>query len=76
MKIEDNTLFIDEEIIDEMVEEFFATLKQDEIKKVIINNPNLGASIIQLLLYFSKEKEIETNDKTLQKIFENVKVLQ
>ena len=72
MKIENNVLYIEEEITDEMAEEFFATLKQDEIKKIVINNPNLGASIVQLLLWFSKEKEIQMQDWTLQKIFENV----
>jgi len=72
MKIENNVLYIEEEITDEMAEEFFATLKQDEIKKIVINNPNLGASIVQLLLWSSKEKEIQMQDWTLQKIFENV----
>ena len=72
MKVENNTLYIDEEISDERVEEFFAVINQDDIEKIEVNNPNLGASIVQLLLIKKREKEIILNDEILQKIFENV----
>lgn len=72
MKVENKKLIIDDEITDEEVEEFVVALSQDNIKKIEIDNPNLGASIIQALLLKKKDTEIIVKDKTLQKVFENV----
>lgn len=72
MKVENKKLIIDDEITDEEVEKFVVALSQDNIKKIEIDNPNLGASIIQALLLKKKDTEIIVKDKTLQKVFENV----
>ena len=72
MKIENKVLIIDDEISDEEAEEFYAAANQEEIEKIIIKNPNIGASIVQILLNLKKDKDIETDDYTLKRIFENV----
>jgi len=72
MRVENEVLYIDDEINDEEVEEFFTTISQDEITKIEVNNPNLGASIIQILLIKNREKDIIVNDDILQRVFENI----
>jgi len=72
MKIEDKVLIIDDEITDEEAEEFYAAANQEEIEKIIIENPNIGAAIVQILLNLKKDKDIETEDYTLKGVFENV----
>ncbi len=72
MKIEDKVLIIDDEITDEEAEEFYAAANQEEIEKIIIENPNIGAAIVQILLNLKKDKVIETEDYTLKRVFENV----
>jgi len=72
MKIEDKVLIIDDDITDEGAEEFYAAANQEEIEKIIIENPNIGAAIVQILLNLKKNKDIETDDYTLKRVFENV----
>jgi len=72
LKIEDNTLIIDDEIGDEDIEEFSTSISQDGFNKILVQNPNLGASIIQALLIKKKDIEIEVDDEILAKVFENV----
>ena len=72
MKIEGDTLYIDEEITDERVDEFIASISQEDIKSVEVNCNNLGASIIQVLLIKKRDKDIVIKDPILNKIFENI----
>jgi len=72
LKIQDNILIIDDEIGDEDIEEFMASIAQDSFNKIKVQNPNLGASIIQALLLKKKDTEIEVEDEILSKVFENV----
>ncbi len=72
MKIKDNTLIIDTEVGDEDIENFTTVMAQDEVKKIEVKTPNLGASIIQALLIKKKDTEIEVDDEILSKVFENV----
>jgi hypothetical protein len=72
MRVENGILFIEDEISDELAEEFLATISQNEIEKVELNCSNLGASIIQILLIKKREKEIVLNDPILEKMFENI----
>lgn len=72
MKIKDDKLIIDEEMNDEMVEEFVAVASDEGIKKIVIENPAISSSIVQAILCFSKEKKIKCEDAFLSKFFENV----
>ena len=72
MRIEDDTLYIDEEITDEGVEEFVVSISQEDIKSIEVNCNNLGASIVQALLVKKGDKNIVIKDPVLNKIFENV----
>jgi len=72
MRVENEILYIDDEISDEEVEEFYTTISQDEITKIELNTNQLGASIIQILLIKNREKEIIVKDEVLKKVFENI----
>ena len=72
MKVEDNELIIESEIGDENVDEFLQTISDENIKKVVVKTPNLGASIIQLLLVYKRKLDIVIEDDILKKVFENV----
>jgi len=72
MRVENDILYIDEELSDEVLDEFTATVKQDGIEKIKVLTPNLGASIVQMLLVEKQDKAIEIEDGILKKIFENV----
>jgi len=75
MKIENGVLIVDEPILDESVDMFYASINQSDIQKVIVTTADLGASIVQVLLQSSKTKNIEINDIFLKKFFENVAVI-
>jgi len=72
MRVENDILYIDEELSDEVLDEFTATVKQDGIEKIKVLTPNLGAGIVQMLLVEKQDKAIEIEDGILKKIFENV----
>ena len=72
MRVENDILYIDEELSDEVLDEFTATVKQDGIEKIKVLTPNLGASIVQMLLVEKQDKAVEIEDGILKKIFENV----
>ncbi len=72
MKIEGDTLYIDEEMADEKVDELIASISQEDIKNVEVNCNNLGASMVQVLLIKKRDKNIVIKDPILNKIFENV----
>ena len=72
MKVENGVLIIEDEINDEAVEEFLITISQDRIEKIKVKTPNIGASIVQALLIKKRDTQVEIEDTTLKKIFENV----
>ncbi|NPA55498.1 MAG: hypothetical protein GXO40_03960 [Epsilonproteobacteria bacterium] len=72
MRLEDDVLYINEEIEDERVEEFIASVSQDNISKIVVETPHLGGSIVQVLLIKKRDVEVEVEDETLAKLFENV----
>ena len=71
MKINDNILVIDENLGDDAIEEFIISVNQSQIKKIIIENDDISASILQVLWCLNKEIEVKT--KFLKLFFENVK---
>ena len=73
MRIEANTLIVDEELGDEAAEEFKAAVEQPEVRSVRIDNGNLAASIVQILWCLEGQKEILVNDPFLARFFEQVR---
>jgi hypothetical protein len=73
MKIEENTLIIDQPLDDDALEEISATVDQEKIKIIKVENDNLSSSIIQLLWCASKDKKIEIQSEFLNNFFTNVK---
>ena len=72
MKIEENTLIIDQPLDDDALEEISATVDQEKIKIIKVENDNLSSSIIQLLWCASNDKKIEILSSFLDNFFTNV----
>ena len=71
MKINDNVLIIDENLEDDIVEEFIISVNQPQITKIVIETDNISAPILQAL--WCLDKEIEVKTEFLKLFFENVK---
>jgi len=74
MKIENDTLVIDESLMDEQIEEFLVAINQEEIQKISIQTEDVSASIIQAI--WCSKKNVEVDSEFLSKFFENVKVVE
>ena len=72
MKIEDNVLVIESELNDENASELLATIEQDSIEKIKIENDNISSSCLQILICAKKDKPVEYNSSFLEKIFTNI----
>jgi hypothetical protein len=72
MQINNGVIVLDEPMSDEMAEEFYTTISQPEINKVVIENPQISASIMQILFCFSKKHKVECEDEFLNKFFSNI----
>lgn len=73
MRIEDNILIVDEEILEDRLDEFEVTINQPQIEKIVIQTDDIDARAVQLLWCIDKKVEVES--EFLSKFFENVKVV-
>jgi len=72
VRIEDKTLYIEEPLYDDNIEEAIATFSQDNIQNIEVLTNDLGAGIVQELLVQKRQKDVIVHDDVLKKIFENV----
>ena len=72
MKIEQNRLIIDTPMSEMEVEELAASLRQEQVEEVIIQNDDLHASIIQVLWCFKESKTLKVESEFLDPFFEHV----
>ena len=72
MRIEDKTLYIEEPLYDDNIEDAIATFSQDNIQNIEVLTNDLGAGIVQELLVQKRQKDVIVHDDVLKKIFENV----
>jgi hypothetical protein len=72
MQINNGVIVLDEPMSDEMAEEFYTTISQPEINKVVIENQEIAASIMQILFCFNKKHDVECKDEFLNKFFSNI----
>lgn len=72
MRIEDNILFLEDDIHDEMIEEFLEKIKEVQFQEIRVKNIILGSLIVQVLFVLSKEKKISFDDTVMEKFFENI----
>jgi hypothetical protein len=75
MQINNGVIVLDEPISDDMAEEFYTTISQSDINKVVIENPQISASIMQILFCFNKKHKVECKDEFLNKFFSNISYL-
>ena len=73
MKIEENTLIIDQPLDDDALDDTASAINQKEIEVIRIEDDNLSSSIVQLLWCASKDKKIEIQSEFLNNFFTNVK---
>jgi hypothetical protein len=74
MKIENDTLIIDEPLDDDALEETKIAINQEGIKAIKVQNDNISSSIVQLLWCVSEDKKIEIQSGFLDNFFTNVKI--
>ena len=74
MKIENDTLIIDEPLDDDALEETKIAISQDGIKTISVENDDISTSIVQLLWCVSEDKKIEIQSEFLDNFFTNVKI--
>ena len=72
MRVEEKKLLIDQPIENEQLGKFMELIKQNNLEGIIIDNSQLDSSIIQAIMCFAKDKEIECNDSFLSKVFDNI----
>ena len=72
MRIENNNLILDNELTDEVLEEFIQFTKDNQFKSVIINTNNISSIILQQIFCLSKTKDIVCNDNFMAKFFDNI----
>jgi hypothetical protein len=72
LRVENDVLYIEEKVGDEVIEKFIQVVSKKKISKIEVKTNDLGASIVQALLIQKRDKEIVIEDPILQKIFENV----
>lgn len=72
MKIDEGTLYLDEPIQDEAIEEFIAILSQDDIERIELNTDSVDPASMQVLLCSSQKRFVDAKDEYFQKLFESV----
>ena len=72
MKIENDSLIIDAAMKDDELDGFLASVNQSQIAKIIVENDDIPASIIQAMWCMKDEKKIEVKTDFLKPFFENV----
>ena len=59
MKIENDTLIIDEPLDDDALEETKIAINQEGLRTIKVQNDNISSSIVQLLWCVSEDKKTE-----------------
>ena len=72
MKIDNETLLLDESLEDENVDELIAILSQDNIKNIQLNTKSVGPASLQVLLCHSQEKSVQVENDFLATLFESL----
>lgn len=72
MRIEEDKLIIDSSLSDDMLDEFLVSIKQEQIKKIVVECDDIAASIIQVLWCLQNEKKVKVKVDFLKPFFENV----
>jgi len=72
MRIKENKLIIDTPLSEMDADDLLASIKQDQISKIVVESDDLHASIIQLLWCIQNEKEVKVKVDFLKPFFENV----
>jgi predicted transcriptional regulator len=73
MRIENNTLIIDNVLENENITEFYEATKQEEIEIIKVEVETISAGAVQILWSLTNSKKIEIESDFLKKFFENVK---
>ena len=75
MRVEDNNLILDEEVNNEMLEEFMKLSSKKKLKTIVIETDNISSLVVQQLFCIAKEKKILCNDPFLNKFFDDVRLV-
>ena len=72
MKIEENILILEDEINDEMLEEFMQLCQTKGLASIVIETDNICSLALQHLFCISKNIKVVCNDSFIAKFFDNI----
>ncbi len=72
MKIEENMLILDDEINDDMLNEFIELTKTKGLESIIIDTDNISSLVLQQIFCVSKDIKIVCNDPFIAKFMDNI----
>jgi len=72
MRIEENTLILDEEVNDEMLEDFIVLVKDEKVENIQIDTDNISSLVMQQIFCLESTKHIVCNDPFMAKFIENI----
>ena len=73
MKIEDNTLVLDTDLDDDMMDEFLSLVNDEKVESITIETDNISSLVMQQLFCIKDNKKIVCNDPFLAKFFDDVR---
>jgi hypothetical protein len=72
MKIQEKVLYIETPMEDADASELASVLVQEDIEEVSVGHADLSASILQLLMAYSKEKKVNIQEPFAKTLFQNL----
>ena len=73
MKIEDSVLILEDEVNDDMLEEFIDLANKKKVKSIQIDTDNISSLVVQQLFCIKESKQVICNDSFLAKFFDDVR---
>ena len=73
MRVEENVLLLENEVNDEMLDEFISMAKSNEVESIVITTDNISSLVLQQLFCIKKTKNVTCEDPFLSKFFDDIK---
>jgi len=70
MQIENKVLILENEVNDEMLEEFITLAKSDDVESIVIKTDNISSLVMQQLFCIRELKNVICEDPFLAKFFD------
>lgn len=74
MKIEEKVLILENEVNDDMLEEFISMANGEDVESIVIKTDNISSLVVQQLFCLRESKNVTCEDPFLAKFFDDVKL--